>query len=213
MVCAGLLVATGTPLHADERRAVPPRLPVALTTAATLPAGARDAAMREVQAIWQREGVHIVWSPSAPAPAGAGLGLRVLVVTDGGASTDGGPHDWPVAELVRDGRGQAVAIASVAAARRVLEVARLADGPSTLQMDRLGLVLGRAIAHEIGHYLLNTAGHARHGLMRTRISARDFADPRDGGFGLDDDAARWARTALTREPADALRLARFVYLP
>jgi hypothetical protein len=72
-------------------------------------------------------------------------------------------------------------------------------------------VLGRAVAHEIGHYLLNTRGHARHGLMRARIDARDFADLRNGGFGLDDDAALWARTALTRESADALRLARFVY--
>jgi hypothetical protein len=49
--------------------------------------------------------------------------------------------------------------------------------------------------------------------MRARIDARDFADLRDGGFDLDDDAAQWARARLTRPPADALRLARFVYRP
>ena len=78
---------------------------------------------------------------------------------------------------------------------------------------QIGVVLGRAIAHEVGHHLLNTAGHARHGLMRARIDARDFADLRDGGFDLDDDAAQWARARLTRPPADALQLARFVYKP
>ena len=105
----------------------------------------------------------------------------------------------------------ALAIASVSAARQVLDAAGLADGPAAIVSHRLGVVLGRAVAHEIGHFLLNTSGHARQGLMRARIDARDFADLRDGGFGLDDEAALWARTALTRDAGDALRLARFVH--
>jgi hypothetical protein len=38
-------------------------------------------------------------------------------------------------------------------------------------------VLGRAVAHEIGHYLLATATHANRGLMRASIDASEFADP------------------------------------
>ena len=78
---------------------------------------------------------------------------------------------------------------------------------------RLGVVLGRAVAHEIGHFLLNTAAHSRRGLMRARIDPHDFVDLRRGGFGLDDDAARWARAALGRGSADGLRQARFLYVP
>jgi hypothetical protein len=60
---------------------------------------------------------------------------------------------------------------------------------------------------------LNPAGPARRGRRRARIDAGDFADLRDGGFDLDDDAAQWARARLTRPPADVLQLARFVYRP
>lgn len=138
--------------------------------------------------------------------------MRVLIVS-ASASTRGDAHHWPVAELLADERSQPVAVASVAAARRVVESAGHADGPSTLVARHLAVVLGRAIAHEVGHHLLNTADHARRGLMRARIDARDFADLRDGGFDLDDDAALWARARLTRTSADGMRLARFVYRP
>ncbi len=209
LVCAGLLAAVGVPLSAGEHGVVPARLRVALTTPMTLPGGVRAVVMREVRDIWKGEGVEIAWEPFAPASRG----IRVLVVSGSGASAERAGHQWPVAELLRDGHGEAIAVASVAAARRVLDAADLADSPAALVAERLGVVLGRAVAHEIGHYLLNTDAHARRGLMRARIDARDCADLRDGGFGLDDDAALWARLALTREPVDVLRLARFVYAP
>jgi hypothetical protein len=59
---------------------------------------------------------------------------------------------------------------------------------------RLGIVLGRALAHEIGHYLLDTETHARIGLMRPHFSADEFSDLRDGTFALDAAAAAWLRT-------------------
>ena len=181
-----------------------------LTTSMSLPAEVRDAAVGEVRRIWAREGVAIDIASPLDAP-GAAPGMRVLIVFAAGTSARADDHRWPVAELTGDGRGEPMAIASVVAARRVLDAAGLADGPDALVARRLGVILGRAIAHEVGHHLLNTSGHARHGLMRARIDARDFADLRDGGFDLDDDAAQWARARLTRPPADALRLARFDY--
>ena len=59
---------------------------------------------------------------------------------------------------------------------------------------RLGIVLGRALAHEIGHHLLDTPTHARSGLMRPGFNAFEFTDLRDGTFALDRDAASWLRT-------------------
>lgn len=212
LVCAGL-AATALPMRAAAD-AMPPhaRFDLRVTTSMTLPREVRDVAVREVRQIWAREGVSIDIAGPLDAPASA-PGMRVLIVLAAGASARADDHQWPVAELTDDGRGQPMAIASVAAARRVLDAAGLADDPDALVARRLGTVLGRAIAHEVGHHLLNTGGHARHGLMRARIDAREFADLRDGGFDLDDDAAQWARARLTRPPADALRLARFVYRP
>ena len=50
---------------------------------------------------------------------------------------------------------------------------------------RLGVVLGRALAHEIGHHLLDTPTHARSGLMRPHFDALEFTNLRDGTFALD----------------------------
>ena len=212
-VCVGLAAtAPPAPAAADPLPSPSARFALRLTSSMTLPLEVRDGAVHQVQQIWAEEGVAIDVAGPLDAP-GATSGMRVLIVFATGASARGDDHRWPVAELTGDGRGQAMAIASLEGARRVLVAAGLAEGPDALVHRRLGVVLGRAIAHEVGHHLLNTPGHARHGLMRARIDARDFADLRDGGFGLDDDAAQWARARLTRPPADALRLARFVYRP
>jgi len=61
-------------------------------------------------------------------------------------------------------------------------------------------VLGRAVAHEIGHYLLHTNTHAPYGLMRANIDAREFADLRAGTFRLD----RAAQVHLAERAAHSL---------
>lgn len=211
--CAGVVAAVATlPLgaSADAPTSPPARFRLSLTASQALPFDVRAAAEREIRQIWRREGIAVDIGSTA---GDAAVDMRVLIVSAAAATATRDGHHWPVAELLGDGAGQPVAVVSIAAARRVLDAARLGDAPTTLVYRRLGIVIGRAIAHEVGHYLLNTAGHARHGLMRARIDARDFADLREGGFDLDDDAAQWARARLTRPPADALRLARFVYRP
>ncbi len=136
--------------------------------------------------------------------------LRALVVQRESA-TGNSDHQWPVGELLFDQSENAVAVASIEAAERVLATAARADEPTALHDRRLGVILGRALAHEMGHYLLNTPGHARRGLMRASIDARDFADLRSGAFFLDGPAGEWIRNAVSprRQPPDpacALRL-------
>lgn len=198
MSCA--LLSEATPLvYAQESQAASIPFGVAMITTIALTESIRAVATSEVRAIWEREGVRI--AIGTIPPAGVGVGMRVLVVSsaDGSPGRDG--HHWPVAELLRDGEGRPLAIASVAAARRVVRAARLASEPAVLTDRRVGVVLGRAIAHEIGHFLLDTTGHARRGLMRARIEADEFVDLRTGGFGLDDEAAVRARSALIGPPA------------
>ena len=190
---------------------VGPALVVRLTTTLALPDGARAALVREVNTIWLREDVRISWTSATDDAESSPAHIRVLVVSATGALSSTGEHAWPVAELLRDQQAQPVAIASVDAARRVLEASHRTGEPDALVARRLGVVLGRAVAHELGHFLLQTATHARHGLMRTRISADDFADLRFGGFGLDAAAATWVRASLAPQVPTELRLARFAY--
>jgi hypothetical protein len=70
-------------------------------------------------------------------------------------------------------------------------------------MHASGLVIGRAIAHEIGHHLLGP-GHSSSGLMRASFSAREFVEGREGSFELSDRDA-WALSGrLTHGLAKAL---------
>ena len=104
---------------------------------------------------------------------------------------------WPVGELLLDQPERAVAIASIEATKRVLTSAVAVDEPVTLRDHRLGVILGRALAHEIADHLLKTPGHASRGLMRARIGVGKLADFGSGAFFLDAAAARWIREART----------------
>lgn len=68
-----------------------------------------------------------------------------------------------------------------------------------------GVLLGRVIAHELGHLLLGTSDHSARGLMRANWSDREI----ESGLGSDwlltpKDAARMRQRMLARpEQADA----------
>jgi hypothetical protein len=89
-----------------------------------------------------------------------------------------------------------VVLISIGGAQRLMSSVRRRAGYELITIDerRLGIVLGRALAHEIGHYLLETHTHASTGLMRPNFNALEFTDLRSGTFALDDDAAVWLRT-------------------
>jgi len=107
---------------------------------------------------------------------------------------------WTVAELLRLSGTRATAIASTIGAKKIVDESRweLLAEPTAMQEQRLGLVLGRAVSHEIGHYLLRTNTHATRGLMRARIDAREFADLRSGTFRLDGAAEAHMATVAAR---------------
>jgi hypothetical protein len=101
-----------------------------------------------------------------------------------------------VGELVQPPGSHPLALISIHSARQLMASVRGRAGYELISLDerRLGVVLGRALAHEIGHYLLGTRTHARSGLMRPDFSALEFTDLRDNGFALDTTAAAWLHT-------------------
>jgi hypothetical protein len=171
------------------------RLDVLLTTAPTLPASARLSMMSEAAEIWRKHGVAIDWlPPTADKPRGPNQ-LRVLVVQRRPQVNDP-QQPFAVGELVRAPGSQPVAVISIEGAQRLMASMRGRAGYELIVVDerRLGVVLGRALAHEIGHYVLDTHTHAQSGLMRPQFSANEFCDLREGAFALDADAAAWLRT-------------------
>ena len=144
---------------------------VQLTTAPTVTPAARMALMREATGIWARAGIKLKWvSPTAPPE---GLSLRVLTIERTGPA--GADDAALLGELVRGAGTGAVAMIALDKATTIATGASRTPGGSGPD-ERLGLVLGRVIAHEIGHFLLTTAPHQNDGLMRARFPEKELLD-------------------------------------
>ena len=178
---------------------------VLLTVAPTLAASVRATLLEEAAAIWRRQDVAIEWLPATDDLPRAPNRLRVLVVDRPARPHVDGP--FAIGELVRPSKSHPIALISIERAERLLASARGATANELLAVSehRLGIVLGRALAHEIGHFLLGTATHARRGLMRPHFDAVEFTDLREGIFALDQDAAAWLRTGSAEKFAYAAR--------
>ena len=160
----------------------PTVLSVRFTTANELSAVSQRALINETESIWRDAHVQLRWirdnRTDEDRPLRIVVARRVVAVTD---------RQWPVAELLRFEDSSAIAMASISAALRIVEEnqdLQLIDLPAVRQY-KLGVVLGRAVAHELGHYLLQSNAHSPYGLMRASIDAREFADLRTGAFRLD----------------------------
>ena len=178
---------------------LPPPMIVNLSTAANISATLLARVLDETDAIWRASGFTFVWrraarevGPSART-SGAGpyppSGLRVMIGNDAGVSQDlRTPLGWikfddehtPLPEIY----------VSYENACRLMEDAREVVGVIS-QMTRtqrdllLGRAMGRALAHEMGHYLLASKVHTPRGLMRASRTASEFFSTEHRGFQID----------------------------
>jgi hypothetical protein len=184
MILGIVLGFCGTVPQAAEKSDAefPTVLSVRFTTSNELSAVSQRALINETESIWRDAHVQLRWIRDNSADEDHPL--RIVVARRVVAATD---NQWPVAELMRFEDRSAIALASISAALRIVEERPelpLIDLPAMRQY-KLGVVLGRAVAHEIGHYLLQSNAHSPYGLMRASIDAREFADLRTGAFRLD----------------------------
>jgi hypothetical protein len=170
-----------------------------LATSSELSGVSQRALVNETDAIWRDANVQLRWREDN-LEGDTERPLRILVTHR--AVTGTNAHAWPVGELLRFEDNSAIAMASITSALRIVQgypERQLLDLPQMNQY-KLGIVLGRAVAHEIGHYLLQSNAHSSYGLMRATIDAREFADLRSGAFRLDRESQAYlaARALVTR---------------
>jgi hypothetical protein len=178
-----------------DARASVASLRVVLTAAPGLGTAGRTALMLEATRIWDRAGVRLEWiAPVASVPLPINT-LRVLAVARPAVQPRAHAQVWVLGELLRFEESKAIARLSLAEAERI--VARARDDAGLERGQRVGVVLGRAAAHEIGHYLLNSSTHAESGLMRATFDESEFVDMRSRAFDLDDQAAASLRARFS----------------
>ncbi len=159
---AGLLL-----LNIAHAQSVPYEVVVRTYNTAAWPREEIAASLRVADAIYQSAGIRVRWREcrTADGPSAESDDLctdrlhpRELI----GRLASGGPDtsDPVFGYALVDNVAKAGTIATIYADRVGAAATRLSLNRSTL--------LGRTLAHELGHLLLGTSTHASHGLMRAR---------------------------------------------
>lgn len=141
-----------------EAAADPPTIIIHLDDKAGMPALVLDSARAEVADVFQAAGIAISWM-EGPAPADlkdSARGHPAVTVMLGTMESPCVSSRCTLGLAVLDRR------TAIVFSNRVLDLARRHP------VDP-GVVLGRVIAHEIGHLLLPPGRHAHQGLMRGEI--------------------------------------------
>jgi hypothetical protein len=193
------LVACVATVHA----ASPVRLHVTYERASSVAAPIRAGAIREAAQIWAPYGITI---DEDVTHLDEGASALVLVVFDLNHLTGEGEHGLGTIRFATDGIPDSTVtlyygalIRLVTGSQPIATDAR--QWPAALRDQIIARALGRALAHELGHFVLRSPHHAPSGLMRARQHASALADPSRKAFVLTDvDRAR-LRVVLAAQPS------------
>jgi hypothetical protein len=156
-----------------------------------LPADTRKVMLRETEDLWRAAGVNIKWSElraggsEVTTTDGAHPQMTVIVTPDMPVELRKAPspHALVMASILFiDGKPTTLIGAYPAEVQRLLETVRMdvrpvGERPAAYRHRLMGRVLGRAIAHELGHFLFGSSDHAPDGLMRARHRLDDLTSP------------------------------------
>jgi hypothetical protein len=147
-----------------------------------------------VNAIWTPHGFRWEWVPGRPsALAPCDVSMRVLIDGEGRTPPAHDPREATstlasIVFLNGESPRDLINVALDVAIRMLgdqpnVPAVRAASGHS------LARVIGRSLAHELGHYLLGSKGHSARGLMRQRLSIKELSAADIRPFHLSQDEA------------------------
>ena len=217
-VAAALFAFTAFAAPAASPSAVPPII-VSVTAAADVSPALIARIFKEADAIWRPGGITFLWrlvTREAVSFARAGETgpfvpntLRLNIGNASGQPRDGRmPLGWIVFDDVTTPQQEiyvsyANAQAVMAESRGVVGV--IAEMPIVQRETLLARAMGRALAHELGHYLLASKVHARKGLMKAILSATELFTSDARGLRIEPAEARAIVARLRGEPLVASR--------
>jgi hypothetical protein len=169
-----VLLTAGRPLAAQDDLTA---IVLDVHNYAKVPPSLLTDAEREASRVYAATGVRIVWRHDRAQPAARRF--DVLLLCD----------EMSAQKIKREGIAEGVlGVAGHSARRAYVFVGRALE--HSIRSGNPSLVLGRVLAHEIGHLLLAERGHSRRGIMRSKLEV--------SSLGADQ---------FTPEQRDALRVA------
>ena len=188
---------------APAAASLPPSSPlcIVLDLDARLPPGIQRIAVEEAARVWAPYRVDVIHRTVPPgesrAPESAVLSVRLAAVAHPPRASSGAfgsiqfvsGRPEPLVFLHYDAIGRATA-ASVAFGLRHEQ------WPQALRDRVLGRIVGRVLAHEIGHFVLGSPRHASRGLMRPIQNIVELIAGTGELFGLTPEDLNLLRTAM-----------------
>lgn len=200
MLLAAMLVA-GVPSIGAEP-ASRPTVTVRTYNYAQVPDDSLGDARTSADAIFERAGIALRWldcrvpqdaaGASCIEPLEQGSYLMLRLLDRGSEATPKHARSVALGESMLD-REQRTGVLMTLEVPFVRAIATQADAD-------MPLLLGRAMAHEIGHLLLGTGDHPREGLMRARWSQQELRGFRPSNWLFSPAEAAQMRRSLTAAP-------------
>ena len=131
-----------------------------------------------------------LWMPyGVTLASGSGEGAISVVIRTTAPPDDKSGHKTMGTTLFFEGHATPYIQLSLQAAEQVADAARSGDvsfasRPFQERQAILLRMMGVALAHELGHYLLDTPVHSSQGLLRRALAARDFEYPQSARLSL-----------------------------
>ena len=186
-----MLIVSGLAIALSAAAAAPassvPTMAVSVVAASDISPRLIAAALRETDAIWRAAGIRFDWQfGTHPAP---GAALRVII--GGGSSPRGASALLPLGWI--DFADQTLSTPQIylshANAQLLMtesrEIVGTVESMPKLQREvLLARAMGRALAHEIGHFLSSSKEHTPRGLMTAIHTAAEFFGVERTRFGI-----------------------------
>lgn len=154
-------------------------------------------ALREASAIWRLGGVTLEWHV-IPEPSDIADRSTVNVTFDDAPGRVAG-LDVPLGWVTLDPSGVpegTIFLSRKNAMRLVETINEYRERPVKFKEHLVARALGRALAHELGHYLTGSKEHTVSGLMKGRRLADEFFSTACVGFDVNGDERRLAARML-----------------
>ena len=163
-----------------------PADPHPIDVAVTAPSIVSDALVNDIfaeaDAIWAQADVTFQWRRSSKTQANRDDSLVLMFERSAERSEAEAPLGWITFESGRP--GHTIHLAPANAESLIKRTPTAYDRTLSQHEALLSRAMGRAFAHEAGHYLLKSKTHAPHGLMRAAWPAEEFLSEDRARFGL-----------------------------
>jgi hypothetical protein len=214
---ASSLSAAGAPEASASGSAIPPMI-VTVMAAGDISPRLVAAVLAEADAIWRPGGVSFNWrrAPQLALSAQAAESaqylpntLRLTIGDNRGIGHDGRlPLGWIVFDDVA--LPEQEIYLSHTNAKAMMDSASGVVGivdqmPLSQRETLLARAMGRALAHELGHYLLASKVHTSRGLMKAVLTAVELFSPDSSPFHIEPAQRRSVAARLRGEPLVASR--------